>query len=139
MRLIADTNRIIAALIKNGACRRIILSNKFEFLTAEFTKKELSNHRREILDKARITEKSLDELLAMFFKRIYVVDDLALKAKLDYAMKIMDKIDPDDAAFIALALFVDNDGIWSDDRHFKMQKVIRVFTTSDLLKFFNEK
>ncbi|MCL4379684.1 MAG: PIN domain-containing protein [Candidatus Marsarchaeota archaeon] len=138
MRLITDTNRIIAALIKDGASRKVILSNKFELVTAEFTRKELREHRVEILKKAKISEKDLDGLLALFFKRIYVVDDSALKVKFETAMKIMDKIDPDDTPFIALALYIDNDGIWSDDRHFKMQKVISVFTTSNLLKILSE-
>lgn len=139
MKLIVDTNRIIAALIKNGASRKVILSNKFELITAEFTRKELGKHRAEILKKAKLSEKDFDGLLAMFFKRIYVVDDSAFGIRFGYAMKIMDRIDPNDTPFISLALYIDNDGIWSDDKHFKMQNVIRVFTTSNLLKLLGEK
>ena len=50
------------------------------------------------------------------------------------AKEIMDKIDKDDTKFIALALAVDNDGVWSDDRHFEMQTTIRIWKTSELAK-----
>ena len=42
------------------------------------------------------------------------------------AKEIMDKIDPSDTPFIALALVVENDGIWSDDRHFEEQNRIKI-------------
>jgi predicted nucleic acid-binding protein len=45
----------------------------------------------------------------------------------------MDAIDPDDTPFIALASAVENDGIWSDDKHFQQQTRIRVWQTKDLL------
>lgn len=135
MKIIVNTNRIIAALIKNSASRKILFSNKFEFLTAEFTKSELSDHKKEILDKVHIKESALDALMSALFKRIYVIDDTAIREMLDPAKAIMDKIDPDDTPFIALAMAVDNDGIWSDDKHFLMQKAIKVWRTSDMLKF----
>jgi predicted nucleic acid-binding protein len=134
MKIVIDTNRIIAALIKDSTSRSILFSNKFEFLTIEFAKKELNNHKREILDKVRIKEGDLDALMSSLFKRIYVVDDIAIRESLASAKIIMDKIDPDDAPFIALALAVENDGIWSDDKHFAMQKVVRVWKTGDLMR-----
>jgi len=45
----------------------------------------------------------------------------------------MDAFDPDDTPYIALALAVENDGIWSDDKHFKQQNRIRTWETKDLM------
>ena len=137
MKIIVDTNRIIAALIKDSTSRKILFSNKFEFLTAEFTKKELDGHKKEILNKVHITESAMDSLMSTLFKRIYVVDDIAIAERFGSAKAIMDKIDSDDTAFIALALAVENDGIWSDDKHFTMQKVIKILKTSDMLKLLD--
>ncbi len=134
MKIVVDTNRIIAALIKDSASRRILFSNKFEFLTTEFTKKELEGHKKEILGKVHITEHALDTLMSALFKRIYIVEDIAIKERFGPAKAIMDGIDPDDTPFIALALAVENDGIWSDDKHFAMQKVIKILKTEDMLK-----
>jgi predicted nucleic acid-binding protein len=138
MKIIVDTNRIVAALIKNSVSRKILFSNKFEFLTTEFAKKELSNHKKEILTKVHIPESALDTLMANIFRRIYVVDDIAIKERFDQAMAIMDRIDPNDTPFIALAISVENDGIWSDDKHFTMQRVIKTWKTGDMLKFLDE-
>jgi predicted nucleic acid-binding protein len=46
----------------------------------------------------------------------------------------MRDIDESDAPFLALALSFPNDGIWSDDKHFKEQKLVRVWTTRDMLE-----
>ena len=134
MKIIVDTNRIIAALIKDSASRKIILSGKVELLTAEFVRGELQNHKKEVRNKVHIKESDLDALLSKFFKRIYVVEDIALKERFEAAKATMDKIDPDDTPLIALALAVENDGIWSDDKHFAMQKAIRILNTADMLE-----
>ena len=46
----------------------------------------------------------------------------------------MNAIDPEDYVFVALALSINNDGIWSEDKHLEKQKVIRVWKTKDLLE-----
>lgn len=135
MRLVVDTNRIIAALVKDSSSRRILLSAKCEFLTLGFAKSEIEGHRKELLEKAGITEEQFNAILSVLFSRIFVVDDIAVKGRMREAGGIMDRIDPADTPFIALALAVENDGIWSDDRHFAKQNAIRVWKTSDLLAF----
>jgi predicted nucleic acid-binding protein len=60
MRLAVDTNRIIAALVKDSASRKILLSDKFDFLTIEITKQEIEEHRQELLDKTRLTDEQLN-------------------------------------------------------------------------------
>ncbi|MBI5968325.1 MAG: hypothetical protein HY882_10780 [Deltaproteobacteria bacterium] len=42
-------------------------------------------------------------------------------------------IDPGDVPFIALGLAVENDGIWSSDKHFKKIKRFKIWKTSELL------
>lgn len=135
MRLVVNTNRIIAALIKNSYSRKIIMSRKFELITIGFGIAEIKRHKSEILKKATITEAEFEALLSTFLRKIYVVSDTLIRNKEDQARKIMDSIDPDDSPFIALALLIETDGIWSDDRHFTKQKVVKVWKTEDLLKY----
>lgn len=47
----------------------------------------------------------------------------------------MDRIDPSDTPFIALALSIESDGIWSDDDHFQMQDRVRIWKTKELVRF----
>lgn len=51
MKLIIDTNRIIAGLIKNGFSRKIILESAIEFFSPEITNEEILKYKEEILEK----------------------------------------------------------------------------------------
>jgi predicted nucleic acid-binding protein len=134
MKLVVDTNRIIAALIKDFTSREIILSDKIQFLTVGITKSEIEEHKQELLEKANLTEEQFNAIFFLLFSRIFVVSDVVIENKMNEAKEIMDKIDPADTPFIALALAVENDGIWSDDEHFRQQNRIRVWKTRELLR-----
>ncbi|MAG15859.1 hypothetical protein CMO88_02255 [Candidatus Woesearchaeota archaeon] len=132
MRLIVNTNRIIAALVKDSVSREILLSEKFEFLSVRVTESEIEEHRQRLLEVSKLTEEEFDTTLSMLFRKVSVVDDSIIDKKMNEAKKIMDNIDPDDTPFIALALAIDNDGIWSDDKHFERQNNIKTWKTHRL-------
>lgn len=48
------------------------------------------------------------------------------------ASEIIGRIDKDDIQFIATALAF-NCPIWSDDKHFQQQKIVKVLTTKDMI------
>ena len=135
MILIVDTNRIIAALIKDSISRRIIYSDKFLLLTPKFTLQELKDNKKIILKKSGLSESGLESLLSAMMSNMYVVDDSIIKYKFEEAKYIMDKIDKDDTPFIALALAVTNDGIWTDDKHFEKRSRIKVWKTQILSSY----
>jgi len=62
-----------------------------------------------------------------------------IKPHLEEANKLIGSIDPNDIPFVALALAVENDGIWSSDKHFKRIKGIKVWKTSDLLVYLKKR
>jgi predicted nucleic acid-binding protein len=138
MRLVVDTNRIIAALAKDSTSRKILFSDEIDFLTTEVTNHEILEHRQELLEKTRLTEDQLNIALSLLFSRILIVSDIVVESKMNEAERIMQAIDPDDTPFIALALVVENDGVWSDARHFQHQSRIRVWKTKDLLTLIKE-
>ena len=138
MRIIVDTNKIIAALIRDSISRKILLSDKFEFLTVGITKSEIEEHKEELLEKTNLTEEQLKLIFSLLFSRIFVVTDAIIENKMREAREIMDRIDPADTPFIALALSVENDGIWSDDDHFDRQNKIKIWRTNELIKILNK-
>ena|SRR5208283_2879639 len=138
MKLVVDTGRIIAALIRNSSGRAILFSDKFEFLTVNFAKSEIDEHKQEIKDKAKIKDSEFSIVLSLLLSHTQVISDLAIKSKLKEAKEIMGAIDPDDVPFIAAALAVENDGIWTDDTHFDRQKRIRVFKTTSLVRMVQD-
>jgi|TARA_Y100000310_G_scaffold338992_1_gene430250 predicted nucleic acid-binding protein len=135
LRLVVDTNRIIASLIKDSVSRKIIKSGKIEFFTIRFGEVELSKYLNYIIEKARININEFTRIKESLFENIKVIDDSILRAKMKEAKIIMDEIDENDTPFIALALTIENNGIWSEDKHFENQNKIKVWKTKDLMRF----
>jgi len=55
-------------------------------------------------------------------------------ARLPEASVAMAGIDPDDAVYVAAALAVPCDGLWSDDPHLEQQSLVRRWTTQELVQ-----
>jgi len=134
MKLVIDTNSIISALIKNGISRRIIVSPAIQFISPDHTLKEISNYKKMICKKAKITSNELDILFNLIFEYIAIIPKEEYEDFFDSAKKLID--DMDDVPFIALCLASKADGIWSDDDHFKTWKGITIFRTRELALAF---
>lgn len=134
MKLVVDTNRIIAGLIKDSASRDILLSDMFQFITVGVSESEIEEHKEEILEKAKVTENEFNRIYSLLFSKILIANDVVIESKMEEAKEIMDSVDPDDTPFIALALAIENDGIWSGDKHFERQNKIKIWKTETLLK-----
>src|SRR3989338_2756116 len=115
MKLIIDTNRLIASLIKNSISRKILLYKGFEFISPEIINEDIQKYKQEIISKANITNENFAVLLNMLMKQIVICQKVEYKDSLDEAKSLI--IDIGDVPFIALALAVENEGIWSDDKH----------------------
>ncbi|MEW5896371.1 MAG: PIN domain-containing protein [Nanoarchaeota archaeon] len=134
MKLIVNTNRIIAALIKDSLSRRIITHINAELLTVNFSEKEIEKYKGIILKKANINEMEFKILFNQLQTKLIILDDNLISLKMEEAGKIMDNVDPADSPFIAAALATNSD-IWSDDKHFEKQNRVKVWKTNDLAKF----
>lgn len=61
---------VVAALLRDGLTRRILLLAPFEI----FAKQEIEKHKGELLHKSGLDEDSFDYLLDLIFAKINVVD-----------------------------------------------------------------
>ena len=134
MRLIVDTNRIIAALVKNSMSRKIINHIDAELIAINFFGEEIQKHKKMLLSKSGLNEAEFSILLEKLKDRMIILNDAFIQNKIREAAIIMDKIDADDTPFVAAALASKAD-IWSDDAHFEKQRKIKVYKTVDLAKF----
>ena len=134
MILIVDTNEIISALIRDSSSRRILLSPRFFFYTPDFTLDEINRYIPLITRKSSLPKRHVLLLINDLLERAQVIEFDRYKQKYLEAEKIIGSIDPDDVPFIALALSIPNDGIWSNDKHFLKQDKINIWTTRDLIK-----
>ena|SRR3989344_6170200 len=132
MNIVADTNILISALIKNGITREFIIKSENNFLIPEFEIYEIYEHKKEIIKKSKLLEKEFDVLFIRLLRNIKIIpSDLIIDKKIE-AEKIIGHIDKDDVQFIATALIF-NAIIWSDDKHFKKQNKIKTLTTKEII------
>ena len=133
MKLVIDTNRIMAGLLKESTSRKIILLGQFLFYAPDYIETELFKHREYLMKKAKMTESDFDTLLNTLLEQITLVPFEDFEQDYPRAIRIMESVDENDAPFLAVGLALTLDGIWTEDRHFLRQDLIRVFHTSDLV------
>lgn len=134
MKLVLDTNILMAALIKKSTTREILIHPEMEYVVPDYCFKGIEKYKEEILRKSEMSEEQLELLLEQLKTKLTIIPTDEIMRK-EEAMKIMDHIDPQDAIFIAIALTIPNQGIWSQDKHFDQQNKIKVWKTKDLIKY----
>lgn len=131
MKIVADTNRIIAALVKDSTTRKILFDKSFEFATPDYTITEIYEHKDELKGIAKLTDEEFDILFALIFEHIKIIPEPDYRSFIE---ECKDEIsDIDDVPILATAVAIDADGIWAHDPHFKEQKKIKLFTNIDML------
>lgn len=138
MKLVVDTGILISALLKKSVTREILLYPFFEFLLPEYAIEELNAHKDMISKRSGLNMEEIDIVLSMLMENITITQASEIKPNLKKAYKIIGDRDPFDVPFVALAFSVENDGIWSNDKHFENLRGVKVWKTSDLLKFIEK-
>ncbi len=137
MRLILDTNVLIAALMKDSLTREILLFPGFELLLPEYALEEITKHRTKIARHARLRGEEIDLLLTILLESISVVPKEEIRSHMQAAEELIGGVDPNDVPFVALALARENDGIWSNDQAFDGIPGIRRWTTADIKAYLH--
>jgi predicted nucleic acid-binding protein len=111
----------------------IFSSIRANFISSEFTKEELEEHKEECLIKSNLSEEQFRIRLNEIEQSIIFFQISEYKSYLDEAISLIS--DPDDVDILALAL-KRNAEIWSNDFHLREQSKIRVLTTEGLVGLF---
>ena len=135
MKVVIDANEVISALIKRGLTRNIILNKYFEFVAPSFIFSEIYKYKKEICKKAKISFEDFDILLDKLFRYIKIINLNYYSDMLEEAKNLIEDIY--DVPYLACAIYLDCP-IWSDDRHFKMQNVVKVFNTGEMVELLND-
>jgi len=117
MTIVVDTNRIIAALLKDSTTRAILFDDNFEFLTPDYTITEINEHKEQLKSYAALSDEEFDLLLALIFEHVALVPQSEYEGFAEGCKN--DISDPDDVPILALAIATKADGIWAHDPHVK--------------------
>ncbi len=138
MNLVIDANILIAALLKDSKMRELIVNSSNKLLVPEVHFQEIEEHKEELLEKSGLSKEDFDILLAKLSEYFTIVKSETVLYCLKEAEELIGKIDKDDVLIIAASLAHDSCPIWSDDKHFKQQKKIKIWKTEDIIRIIEE-
>ena len=133
MKIVVDANVLFSILINHGKSAEIFLSFGFEVYCPEFLLEEFEKYELEILRKTKRSEEEFHRIFNMFRKIVTFIPKEQFKEYLGQAKGICP--DPDDVMYFALALKL-KCPIWSQDKRLKFQRVIKIYSTGDLVREF---
>lgn len=93
----------------------------------------MEEHKREIKELSRLSKEESDRLFKELKSKIEIIPKEKFGIFLSKANELIS--DPNDTEYIALSLYMKDIPIWSEDKHFKQQLLIRVFATDELIKY----
>ncbi len=131
MNITVDANVLFACLIKDSNTRKLFFNPKFELYTPSFMLTELQKYFPIIKKKSGLSDSNFSNLLARILVQITIVNDDELTPFIPAATSLIE--DKKDLLYLACALYKDTK-IWSNDKEFKKQNRIKIFTTEEMLK-----
>ena len=142
MKLVVDASAIFSALIKQNVpfeLIRILPKIGWELYSPEFVFDEINEHKDRLLHFSELSEDELMFLIDLLFKKIKIIPKSKYSRFISESKSLLtvkgDLVDEKDVPYLALALSL-NSAIWSDDKHFKIQSEVEVFTTKELTNLF---
>jgi predicted nucleic acid-binding protein len=86
-----------------------------------------------VAKKSGLSEVEISSVVDVLLTNIQIVPADDVLSKWKEAEEVMAQVDKDDIPFVAALMAVDCDGIWTDDKHFRRQGKVEVWTTKDVL------
>jgi predicted nucleic acid-binding protein len=133
MQLVADTNVLVAALLRKGDTRKLLFSKKFEIFSPDRVITEILDHKQEFMQKGSMLEQEFQQALELELENVTVTPIEEYGQLKQKALVLCPKGHEKDWPFIALALKLDCP-LWSNDSALKRQTGVQAFSTTDLLK-----
>lgn len=109
--IVVDTNVIVAALIQRGIVRELLLGHRDVFVTPEACIGEVWENRGE-WNRGRVPDDLVRETLDLMTEQFVAVVPRPTSGAREREARALIR-DPDDVPVVALALSIDNEGIWT--------------------------
>lgn len=124
MKIVIDANRFFSALLKDGPTRKAISETRAALFAPGFLKDELARHRDEFQRRSHMKATDFSRLVDEIATQIAWVPDAAIRAHLAEARRALGTVDIDDVPYLACALAIKADAIWSLDLDFDKQVLV---------------
>ena len=133
MQLVADTNVVVAALLRKGDTRSLLFSKKVELFSPDRIGIEILNHKEEFMKKASMSESQFQQALELLLGELSIIPVEEYSSLKQKALSLCPKGHENDWPFLALSLKL-SCSLWSNDSALKNQPEVKVYSTAELLK-----
>ena len=134
MILIIDSNILFAALLKDSLTRSILISSPLTLYAPENLITEIRKYETEILARTGYGKDEFELLFTLITENVHIIEKTEYLDQLEQADQLIGNKDKGDIPFLALALSIPNDGIWTQNTKHYTQKKIKTWTTEELIK-----
>lgn len=137
-RLVVDANIVIAAFLRDSTVRRLLSLSFLDLMAPEFLNEEVGRYLPELTRRARLGRASAKEVLNRIEELVTWIPRDSTLTEWNRAVAAMTEIDSNDIPYVAAALAIPCDGVWSDDPDMKKQAIVPCWTTKELVAALRE-
>lgn len=134
MKVVPDANIVIAALLGSRGKLIILTSQNHEFFVPKKIIEEIKKYERMICNKIGCTPKEFKENLDALLFFIRPVEKSEYESYFEKSKVAIENRDSEDADYLACALHVKADFIWTDDKDFSAQDLMPIKTTDEFIE-----
>jgi len=131
MELVIDAGIVFTGLTGLGITKKLLFLKDLKLYSPEQLLEEINEHKPRIIELSSLSSGEIEELLKLIKERISFISEKSFESFLEQANSSIP--DKEDTSYLALALSKAIP-IWSNDEHFKQQKLIEVFNTKELVE-----
>ena len=134
MKIVFDANILISALLGSRAIITLITSGHFSFYVPKHIIDETRKHRGTICEAAHQTPEEFDTNMEALLVFVNVLEYAEYGRQMTAAKQALEARDVTDADYVACALAVQAECIWTNDLDFSAQQLVPTKTTDQLIK-----
>ncbi len=141
--VIIDANVVISALLGSKAALSTIPSSTHSLYAPDRMIEEIRKHEHDICEKTKSTKQKFEHDVTDVLEFVTLVSHANYTKWMPKANTAIEWRDPSDAHYIACALAINADFIWTNDKDFTSQNLVpvkttkRVITRTKILKYLN--
>lgn len=133
MKLVVDANILFSLAKGSSTASEISRLAKLQLFSSNFALQELFKYKEDLIKKSEFN--SFESIISDLKQKVKFINESEYSEFL--AKKEIKVSDPKDITYLALSLKL-NCPVWSNDPHLKEQKLVPVFTTSELIELLFE-
>lgn len=127
MKLVVDANCVLAALVRDAGNRRHFYSTAAALFAPVYLREEVEKHRERLRRAPGLAADDFSRVLDDLLLNVIWVQPEVYEEKLPTAKAALGARDMKDVPYLACALAIGADGIWSRDEDFDVQTLVERF------------